>query len=198
MVHGWRTDRWSLSNEPGASAAKLDGLPKKLGDWEWQGKEEEMGSEELGLAEIAGYKLRTYSHPSGRVAQVLVTCGRPGPISVHTPDVCMRGAGFEPGSETRKSLKLKEGLRDAELMVARFERETGPAMAQRLRIFWAWSADGNWSTPENPRLTFARYPALFKLYVTCDLPPPDEKNDVYLDLISRLLNDLHDRLAPAS
>ena len=33
---------------------------------------------------------------------VLLLCGRPGPVSVHTPDLCFPGAGFqEAGEPTR-------------------------------------------------------------------------------------------------
>jgi hypothetical protein len=200
VVHDWRTDRWSLSDEPAASAAKLDGLPLTLGAW--QGEEEKMDDEQVALAEIAGYKLRTYRHSSsGRVARVMIACGRPGPLSVHTPDICMGGAGFTTSGDQSYEVKFNGNLPAAVMKVGRFTRDAGPAGTVEHHILWAWSADGNWSTPENPRLTFARCPALFKLYVTIESARPGEpldKNDPRLELIPLLLNNLHDRLAPAS
>jgi hypothetical protein len=197
VAQGWLTDRWSLSNEPAASAAKLDGLPMQLGEWE--GTDQAMDSDELALAEIVGYKLRSYRHlPTGRVAKVLIACGRPGPLAVHTPDVCLSGMGFVKDSE-KLYTPPKEGWPEAKFKVGLFVREAGPTK-QHQRIFWSWSADGNWSVPDNPRLTFARCPALFKLYVSYPLARPDELRDTdpYLELIRLLLIDLHDRLALAS
>jgi hypothetical protein len=193
-VHGWRTDRWSISDEPAASAAKLEGLPLSLGDW--RGTEEEMDAEQRELAEITGYKLRVYQFKN-RVVRVMIACGRPGPISVHTPDVCMGGAGFEIGGESTETIDLGNGL-TSELRMGRFRRDVGPQTVQQ-RILWSWSTDGTWIAPESPRWNFARAPALYKLYLTYDLPRPDEPIDaVFKDFLKLLLLDLHARLARAS
>ena len=68
-------------------------------------------------------------------------------------------------------------------------KESSPTQ-EHLRIFWAWRAPGGgWAAPGNPRLTFARSPALYKLYVIRQMASPDEEleTDPALDLISRLL-----------
>ena len=44
---------------------------------------------------MTGYLLRTYTHRiSGETFQVLLVCGKPGPTSLHPPDVCYQGAGY--------------------------------------------------------------------------------------------------------
>jgi hypothetical protein len=198
VAQGLRTDRWSLSSEPAASAAKLDGLPLTLGDWD--ATDEKMEATEKDLAEIADYKLRTYTNKvTHKSVKILIMCGRPGPIAVHTPDVCFGGAGYKVIGERRQTVKLPGDLPQAEFMTARFVR-TGGAEEQRLRILWAWSTDGAWSAPDDPRWKFARSPALFKLYVMCDPGGSDEVQDTdpSLSLLRLLLADLYTRLAPAS
>jgi hypothetical protein len=50
----------------------------------------------------------------------------------------------------------------------------GKANPVEQEVFWSWSADGRWLTPNYPRLTFASYPILYKLYVVRTLGD-DEK-----------------------
>jgi hypothetical protein len=55
--------------------------------------------------------------------------------------------------------------------VARFAK---PSIVDqtRLEIRWLWSRDGvTWQAPENPRLSLARSPALYKLYVVREYAP---------------------------
>jgi hypothetical protein len=86
---------------------------------------------------------------------------------------------------------------EAAFWTARFHKTAGVAQ-EDLRIFWSWQAPGgDWSAPENPRLTFARSPALYKLYVIRPIlmhKTPDEKldTDPALDFIRRLLPELKD------
>src|SRR5262249_40391692 len=102
---------------------------------------------------------------SGSSVTVLLVCGRPGPISVHTPDVCYDGAGYEALGEPA-DLRLTVGTsgRDAGFRHVLF-RKTNSVVPAYLRVFWSWTSAGTWEAPDNPRLTFASRPALYKLYV---------------------------------
>ena len=64
-----------------------------------------------------------------------------------------------------------------------------------LRIFWSWSATGNWQAPDNPRLAFARHSVLFKLYIqhqlVSDADPNEEgRSDDFIRLFVEELNRL--------
>src|SRR5947209_9927630 len=86
VVHGLWTDRWRAAAEPAAYAARLADVPRTVGDWE--GQDVTLEEKSLRVAEVTGYLARTYVHRrTGAMAEVVVVCGRPGPISVHTPDV---------------------------------------------------------------------------------------------------------------
>ena len=49
---------------------------------------------------VAGTFYRRYeNHRTGDVATVFLVCGRSGPVSIHTPDVCYAADGFVVGDE---------------------------------------------------------------------------------------------------
>jgi hypothetical protein len=194
VVQGLHTDRWAISPDLAAAAAKLENLPLTFG--EWQGSDEEMEASQKELAEIVNYKVRTYRHKVTRAeVKVLIMCGRPGPVSVHTPDICFRGAGYKEFDEQTAKLAAME------FKTARFKLEDTAKPSLPLRVYWGWTTDGNWSAPENPRRTFASSRALFKMYVMWDQLGNEKDKNKDADqkkLLDLLLTDLHTRLAPSS
>ena len=72
-------------------------------------------------------------------------------------------------------------------------------MPVQLHIFWAWSATGDWQAPDNPRLTFARAPLLYKLYVLREGTTDGERleEDSCKEFIKRLLPELEQCLFQA-
>ena len=187
VAHGLWTHRWLASDEPAASAARLAKVPLRVGDWD--GEDLEMDPRHFVIAEIDGYLLRRYVHRRSRVVvSLLVVCGRPGPVSVHTPDVCYRGAGFDPGPAERRLVEAGPGAAPAEFWVAAFRQRDAAAPA-RLRIFWAWNDKSGWRAVDHPRLVFGRAPALYKLYVVRDVTAADDppEADVGAEFLRRLL-----------
>jgi len=161
IVYGLWTDRWSPSPEPRLAAARLAELPMTID--EWQG---ETLPVEDGPRGTVGCLVRRYRNQvNGAVVSVLLVCGRPGPVSVHTPDVCYGGAGYDlTAPATHYTMPSGSTAEPAEFWVADLQ-EVGAAVPARLRIYWGWSAPGPWTAPDNPRLVFARFPVLYKLYV---------------------------------
>src|SRR6266545_91715 len=101
VAHGLRTDRWGPSADLAAAAARVDTLPTRVGDWD--GKAFEVDARQFAAANVSGITARRYTHRYARSEiVVLVITGRPGPVAVHTPDVCYSTAGFTAGpSEVR-------------------------------------------------------------------------------------------------
>ena len=93
VVHGLWTDRWVVSKEPGAAAANLIRLPMTIGDWE--GQAINVKSSRSGQRQLGGIMRRYTNRLDGTTVSILLVCGRPGPVSVHTPDVCYDGAGYD-------------------------------------------------------------------------------------------------------
>jgi hypothetical protein len=162
VAEGLWTDRWNTSRAAEIAAARLAGVPRTIGEWE--GEDAELDPRVIALAELKGYVQRKYTHrETGSVVSVLLLCGRPGPISVHTPDVCFQGQGYVLTAPPQRRGVEAAGLR-TEFWNGRFEHK-GALVPESTTVFWSWSADGRWQAPDNPRLHFAREGALFKLYV---------------------------------
>jgi hypothetical protein len=163
LVHGLWTDRWAYSDAVADAMGRLGRVPLTVGDWE--GRALQLDPQDLALAGGAGYVSRGYvNRLSGERLNLLILTGLPGPLSVHTPDVCYRGLGYEPSGEVQR-WEAPTGVpgRTAEFYTAVFTKQGGAAPP--LRILWAWGAAGSWQAPDNPRLALASQGAAFKLYL---------------------------------
>jgi hypothetical protein len=184
MEGAW-TERWQHSHLTDDAAGRLAQVPLSVG--EWQSQTQELDQRASVKAELSGSQLRHYTHrTSGALLTVLFVCGRPGPISVHTPDVCFVGSGYAL-ADTPSAHAIPE-MHPAQFVVGKF-RKGDDAISEYFRAFWGWSADGDWSAPPSPRLAFARVPVLYKLYVIRSLVRADEPlaNDPAQDFLRLFL-----------
>lgn len=171
VVHGLCVDRWGPSGQLQEATTALDRFPPAFG--EWTGADLDYDPESLARAGIRRCVFRRYQVPQTREAvSVLLVCGRGGPISVHTPDVCYAGVGYRQVTDvTGSDVTDGAGVRHT-FRTARFAKP-GSVSKGQLEIFWAWSRDGSiWEGPENPRLSLARSPGLYKLYVVRETLAP--------------------------
>jgi hypothetical protein len=169
-VHGIYTDRWGPSGKLEEALAALPQVPMKFGDW--TGEDVPYEADALTRAGIKGGVFRRFTNVRTRESiSLLIVCGRGGPISVHTPDICYSAAGYQQlAPELRKEVENGENQKDW-FYVARFGKPAAVVPVQ-LEIYWTWSRDGvTWHAPENPRLSLARAPALYKLYVVREYAP---------------------------
>ncbi len=177
-LHGLWTERWGKGEEPIRLAASLAQLPRQIGEWEAEDLEHKPTSLDQ---ELAGSLQRRYTHiPTGESVTVAILCGRPGPICIHTPDVCYGASGFDVG----KPVKTAVPNLPAEFWMADAIRQRTGETTQ-LRIFWAWSHQGEWQAVNDPRTSFASHPALLKMYVIRELVQKGEKveNDPCLQFL---------------
>ena len=168
VVQGVWTDRWSSKRDLEKSLAKLDDVPLTAGAW--KGQRTELDPEVVDQARrvgIDGSVRREFKRPAdGQAVSVILMCGRFGPLSVHTPDVCYGGSGYVMlGAPTRIELQCDDG-REASFWTARFEK---PKTQEALRLYWGWNAGEGWKAPGNPRWAFRMKPVLYKLYVAREL-----------------------------
>ncbi|MGH7171108.1 MAG: exosortase-associated EpsI family protein [Gemmataceae bacterium] len=182
IAHGLWSGRWNASDGPQRAAARLARLPMAVGDWD--GRTGDLDARQMSVAELSGARVCEYvNRRTGSVVSTLLVCGRPGPVSVHTPEICYVGRGYElAGAKSRYG---NPSLAGAEFWVCDFQKSQ-TATPDRLRIFYAWSSNGALSAPENPRLTFFREPALYKLYVTRKLVQAEEplEDDPAVDFLN--------------
>jgi hypothetical protein len=138
-------------------------IPAAVGDW--QGKDLE---DFAAVPGYAGALARRYQNRrTNEVVTILLMCGKPGLVSVHTPDVCFGASGYDVEKPVRESVLLA-GSDEATFFAANMVKQK-VADRTSLRIYWAWSAAGAWTVSDNPRITFAGRSKLFKLYVQREL-----------------------------
>ena len=162
LVRGHLTGRWGTSGELAAAVDRLNRVPRSIGDWE--GRDVPMDPRQIDRAGIRGYLSRSYRNVrNGREVTILLVCGLPGPIAVHTPYVCYRGAGYEPDSDPVVCAPgASEGGR-GRFLGACFRKDDA-AVPEALDILWAWNAGDSWDAPDQPRVAFAGRPWLYKIY----------------------------------
>jgi hypothetical protein len=196
LAHGLVTSRWQRSTALDAALARVSRVPLTVGDW--HGRDLEADPEPFAQARAEAYWVRRYENAAkGQAVTVILMCGRSGPLAVHTPDVCYRGAGYEmAGPAVSIPVPVAGAAEPGRLWTGRFEKEQPGAVGQ-LRLFWTWSADGTWQAPTSPRLTFAGRPALYKLYVLRETATEEPlAGDPTLAFLEQLLPALNQALFP--
>jgi hypothetical protein len=191
--HAFWTGRWNVSDEPASSAARLASLPREIEDWE--STEQQVDPRQMVKSELAGYLWRDYArrNKSGRLA-IFLACGRPGPVSLHTPDICYAAVGFRSQEEPAKmNVELPDST--AEIYSCKFAKQT-VTENKEIRIYWSWkAANSNWQAPALPRWTFGGQPVLHKLYVIQPLSGPDKvSDDACLQFIKTLVPEMQKSL----
>ncbi|HEV3262991.1 MAG TPA: exosortase-associated EpsI family protein [Gemmataceae bacterium] len=198
LAEGLWTNRWVHSGAIESAVARLAEVPLTIGDWDATAKE--LSPREVEAGQIDGYLSREYVNRQTRTAvSVLIVCGRPGPIAVHSPEVCYAGAGYQVAAEPVKhAVTVAATGESATFKTARFLSPEN-ALPDPLRIFWAWTGDGVWKAPDNPRLQFAGSPVLYKLYVVRHTGNGDASLDKEpaLKLVQLLLPELQKSLFAA-
>jgi hypothetical protein len=180
LVHGAVTQRWAVFTPDQALTDRLHALEVHFQDWQPTEIPMEMPTNERSTATA-----RRYQSVSGTSSAVVtIISGIPGSVSTHTPDVCYVGSGYRClRGPKRDTLELPGGA-TATFYVADFEKKTA-TKAERVRVRWAWSIDGTWIAPDNPRWQFAKQlnsvPVLYKLYVATLLPEVDAEERVHED-----------------
>jgi hypothetical protein len=192
-VYGLWTGRWHESQALRDASARLEHIPMAFGYW--KGEVLELDPKVAQQAGFSGYVLRRYENTRSRaVVSLLVACGRSGPLTVHTPEVCYRGAGFRlvvGEGAARESIDRGQNRAAAEVFKVTFTPEDNAA-PERLRVVWSWCKSGTWVAPDNPRWKLAGVPVLHKMYVTqLFVPRSDGKSgDPCLEFLRDILPEL--------
>jgi hypothetical protein len=135
--------------------------------------------------------------PRGTRFTILLVCGRPGPVSVHTPDICYQGIGAIVGDPDNRTVELGEDHEDAQFKVIRVRGADNRQAQGRQEVYWSWNARGRWENPKFPRFAYARYPHLYKLYVMRNVEPSELPEDNPApDFLQKLLPELDKALFP--
>ncbi len=199
FTHGRWINRWVLSRELDFAISRLDRVPTTIGDW--KGRTQKVDPCAMISAGLDGSLMRFYDNSrTGRTIGLLLVCGRPGPVSVHTPDICYPGAGYEMAQ--MQPAKFSEHLElrgtPVEFLQADFDQRVS-FPPKHLRVYWSWNSKGIWSVPENPRLAFGPHQYLYKLYVFYERIGDVERSEdeSFGEFLGQLMPQLDEALFPS-
>lgn len=175
VVYGRWTDRWGSAQPVDDAVARLEQIPLRIGVW--QGKPVPGSAEQAKRAGCAGCWVRRYERSDdGAVVDVMLACGRPGPLAVHTPDVCYTGSGYTQSEPAMQFAVDLNGDGSATFWKTRFSKPDA-VVPLKLQLLWAWHSGDGWRAVRNPRLEFAGARVLYKLYVVREMDGRDDHRD---------------------
>jgi hypothetical protein len=168
IAHGVYTHRWAPPAGFDAIQESIAAIPTTVEGWAT--RDNPFEPEDLSRAGIRAHVSRVYTHPrTGKSVTLLLVAGLPGPIAVHTPDVCFRGLGYVPvaSPEPVTLLGAEPGPRFWRMEC---QNPDGPT-PRRLMVYWAWNGGNGWEAPDPSaaRAKYALRPVLYKLYFVTDV-----------------------------
>lgn len=192
-LYGRWTNRWGYAPEFRRVVEALPRIPHDLGRWHGEDVEETATfRQQREQAEIEGCVLRRYVHrPTGTAITMMLVCGPTGPIATHNPEACYGGGGRHlVGTPATLAIPGGDGAGAPEATFLQGDfRKPGSATSALLKICWSYNSGGGWIGSDDPRMTFAGRPALFKLYLIRELadtggsPPDDALTPEFLELL---------------
>lgn len=184
VVHGNYAGRWGAADALILAAKKIDNIPMDFGDW--KGRDRKIDPEDTKRAQAERIFAREYVNEKTRMAMsVLIVCGRPGTVSVHTPDICFQGQGRIMMSAVPETVTVDLGDESGKPLLEEFQtadfHRPDAANREQQRVYWTWSTDGTWVAPSNPRVEFIWNNTLYKLYIVRSVSPLEELKEGELD-----------------
>ena len=185
VVHGKLTQRWGPGNDLVLAAAALDSFPDAFGPWRLHDSAE-MSDRVVEMLQCAGHVNRTYVNlDTAEQVNVAVIVGPPGPIAVHTPEICYSSRTYKI-DEAAKKMTLSQQDAGHSFWLTKF-RSKQPG-GENLYVGYAWTTDGIWHASDSPRYEYGGKPFLFKIQLAgSPLRSSEKLSD---DLISRFLDAL--------
>ncbi|MEM8680479.1 MAG: exosortase-associated EpsI family protein [Planctomycetota bacterium] len=175
LVEARFTDRWVKMDSAMLDrfAKAVEKVPKKIGKWE--GTDDPISDEEFRLTNCAAYVSRQYvNQETGDRITMYLVAGTARHITIHTPDRCYRGSGFNQDGKVESYVMELDGAlpTNPEFSTAVFSK---PDNAQR--VFWTYSDDGSWYGPGSSNIAKVKFggrPALYKIYLIGPPSSPEE------------------------
>jgi hypothetical protein len=197
LYEGKVTERWAKyeSERLRLFTEQLDDVPASFDSWE--GVETPLTEEAFAATNCTGYVSRVYKNTNtAEEVSVYLVAGTARHITIHTPDWCYPGAGFEKEEDVTPHIIDCGGEppMPVAFSTAVFRKEELSEI-QRLRIFWSYSEDGVWEGPTLAKARYANRPALYKVYLIAPAPSDQTPDDspsvefakVFMPLLNRIL-----------
>lgn len=169
ILYGQYCNRWGEPQGLLDAAEQVEAIPKQIGPWIMV-EESRMPSSTTEMLQCAGHINRKYlNEHTGDKISLAVIVGRPGPIAVHTPEICYSSRAYQL-SQRREEIRMRLGANNSDAFW-RVDFDSKNFMADDLRVYYAWSDGGPWRASQSPRFEFASATLLYKLQLATSLSP---------------------------
>jgi hypothetical protein len=192
VANGLWSDRWGNSTELARLTANVPNIPMAIGPWKGRDAQDPELLEALKKrGSIHAMISRTYiNQETGEQVDLIVATGRPGPIATHNPLTCIAGGDkYTLDGGTRSASVTPPGTEPARFSACLFtsNRPELPSMS----MFWSWRTPRGWieAGSRDPRVTFASFRALTKIYVAQVEPPGANPAEDPEDAVHHFLRD---------
>ena len=176
LAYGHYSHRWGPPADMASAVSQVDRLPKQLGEWSAI-EELTMGETELEMLECAGYCHRRYVQTgTGKTVTVAILLGPPGPIAVHTPEICFSSRAYD--IQRRRELTSVASDDSQSHTFWQVEFASRNALAESLQVMYAWSDGERWFASKSPRFEFAALPYLYKLQLSAPVSVGRRDEDI--------------------
>lgn len=175
-LYGYYSQRWGTPADLDAAGEHLADFPQKIGEWQLL-HNASLEKSVLDMLECTGYVNRHYIHrDTGREIAVAIIVGPPGPVAVHTPEICFSSRAYELQSERKLETITSSSGREHSFWSVDFESKT--ALADKLRVHYAWSLGRLWKASGSPRFQYGAAPLLYKIQVAAEMPADSDSTDL--------------------
>jgi len=199
VVHGRMTNSWKLSPTSGIAGKRLKAvLPEDFGNWRFE-RQTEFAPDVLKILENPVCFSRTYRHAqTGDAVTVAVIVGQPGPVSVHTPEICYSSRDYTiAGDRTKYEIVAADGHTHTFWKLA---LNANKNEAMPLEVIYGWTTGTQWEATERPRYAFGGLSHLYKLQLAAAVPDGRSNTDFdpLQDFLTGFLSQLQPKLVESS
>jgi len=199
IVHGRMTNSWKLSPTSRIAAERLKTvLPEDFGNWRFN-RETEFAPDVLKILEQPAYFSRSYQHAqTGDTITVAVIVGQPGPVSVHTPEICYSSRDYTvAGGRTQHEVVAADGRQHTFWKLA---LDANSVEGMPLEVIYGWTTGTQWEATERPRYAFGGLSHLYKLQLAAVVPDRRSNSDFdpLQDFLTGFLSQLQPKLVESS
>jgi hypothetical protein len=171
IVQGRLSNRWGPTPDLKEAAKKFDRLPRQFGNWRLV-QESDLSDRVADMLQCPppkGYLSGLWVNDvTGEKVTAFIVLGPPGPISVHTPDICYSSKDYEIVEERAPvQIQTPEG-KSHEFWALTLKRKD--VHEEHLRAYYAWGNKDAWHAPNSPRFAFGGDGLLYKIQLAADVP----------------------------
>ncbi len=199
LLHGRLTNSWKQSPTSRVARERLAAaLPQDFGNWRFD-HEAEFPPAVLEILEQPAYFSRVYQHvQTGDTVTVVVIVGQPGPVSVHTPEICYSSRDYTVAGDRQKQEIVAADGRRHELW--KLSLDANQADALPLEVMYGWTTGTAWEATDRPRYAFGGLSHLYKLQLAAVAPPRRREGDFnpVQDFLTGFLSQLQPQLVESS